>query len=398
MADSAYSLTLPSLEDDTQLDCRLYHPKQLQAVLSDPTTEARLKGAIVAHPYAPLGGCYDDHVVLSITETLVEEGLVVATFNFRGAGESAGRTSWTGNGERNDYMSLVGFLVSYLEKLRTTSPTAEELRLSEINLILAGYSYGSLVLAQLPSIKTILQRLENPVAGTAEAEIILRATKLASETKHHLEIDHSPASPRGRQLRPEDAAATSLGRRTGVSPITVGGEETDPSTRRRSRDSRRSTDLIRKSMDAVHIGRKRRSENIQKPEKTNSSSTASSGGDGSRPDIATHYLLISPVILPLTNSLCPPGPPSVGLGSLSIRTQSNSAAGSQFLSHPTLVVFGSKDVFTSSKRLRSWSEKQVKLSHSRFEWAEIEGAGHFWSEEGAMEGLLEMVKGWIESG
>lgn len=83
MAEPAYSFSLPSIEDDTQLDCRIYHPKTLQTTLIDKTCLPTLKGAIVAHPYAPLGGCYDDQVVLSVSETLLEEGFVVGTFNFR---------------------------------------------------------------------------------------------------------------------------------------------------------------------------------------------------------------------------------------------------------------------------------------------------------------------------
>ena len=41
------------------------------------------KGAVFAHPYGPLGGSYDDLVVLAVTETLAKEGWVVGTFNFR---------------------------------------------------------------------------------------------------------------------------------------------------------------------------------------------------------------------------------------------------------------------------------------------------------------------------
>jgi alpha/beta superfamily hydrolase len=41
------------------------------------------KLAVFAHPYAPLGGSYDDHVVLSVVKLLLREGWVVASFNFR---------------------------------------------------------------------------------------------------------------------------------------------------------------------------------------------------------------------------------------------------------------------------------------------------------------------------
>lgn len=84
--DAAYSFTIPSIEDDTPLDCRIYHPKCLNDGLYN---EERLKSvncAVLAHPYAPLGGCYDDPVVLYTTETLLGHGFIVGTFNFRYVG------------------------------------------------------------------------------------------------------------------------------------------------------------------------------------------------------------------------------------------------------------------------------------------------------------------------
>ena len=79
--EPAYSFSIPSLEDDTPLECRIYHPNTLHSVLG--SNSKPLKGAIVAHPYPPLGGCYDDPVVLSVAETLLDQGYIVATFNFR---------------------------------------------------------------------------------------------------------------------------------------------------------------------------------------------------------------------------------------------------------------------------------------------------------------------------
>lgn len=79
-----YAFSIPSIEDDTPLDCRIYHPKDsLAAGRADDGSESGVKGAVLAHPYAPLGGCYDDHVVLAMTETLLGQGYVVGTFNFR---------------------------------------------------------------------------------------------------------------------------------------------------------------------------------------------------------------------------------------------------------------------------------------------------------------------------
>jgi alpha/beta superfamily hydrolase len=42
-----------------------------------------MNAAIVAHPYAPLGGCYDDPVVASMGNALLDAGYIVGTFNFR---------------------------------------------------------------------------------------------------------------------------------------------------------------------------------------------------------------------------------------------------------------------------------------------------------------------------
>lgn len=74
-----YSFTIPSVHDDIKLDCRLYHPKQH----SDSNPLHATKAAIVAHPYAPLGGCYDDPVVSYMGKTLLDAGYIVGTFNFR---------------------------------------------------------------------------------------------------------------------------------------------------------------------------------------------------------------------------------------------------------------------------------------------------------------------------
>ena len=76
MTKAAYTLKIPSVEDGTILECRIYHAKDLSRYID-------VKGAVVAHPYAPLGGSYDDLVILNIVETLLNHGYIVGTFNFR---------------------------------------------------------------------------------------------------------------------------------------------------------------------------------------------------------------------------------------------------------------------------------------------------------------------------
>jgi hypothetical protein len=76
-----YCFTIPSVVDGTVLDCRIYHPDSLQDAQS--TQQRSRKAALIAHPYAPLGGSMDDAVVTSVVDQLLDLDFVVGTFNFR---------------------------------------------------------------------------------------------------------------------------------------------------------------------------------------------------------------------------------------------------------------------------------------------------------------------------
>ena len=81
-----YTFTIPSLHDDTTLDCRVYHPSAAQEPpAADPTDEAQwhTQGIVMAHPYAPMGGSYDDRVVGIVVDEFLRLGWTVGTFNFR---------------------------------------------------------------------------------------------------------------------------------------------------------------------------------------------------------------------------------------------------------------------------------------------------------------------------
>ena len=270
---------------------------------------------------------------------------------------------------------------------------------SSVRLLLGGYSYGSLILARLPTMSSIVQRLECAEVGTAGAEILLRARAMAKQTENLFEVAQSPSSSRGRQLKP-DNGTTSPTRRIGASPITVGGEETDQSTRRRSRDSRRSMDLVRKSVDLPRRVKTRMSRSatpIARPGDEKETPVRSPARGNDSLTITTRYLVISPVLLPFTQTLCPPGPPS-WIPSFRKRTTEDAKAGVLFLDNPTLAIFGSTDVFTSSRRLRGWAQNMSSESKSAFEWAEIEGAGHFWNEAGVMQKMQETIFAWVKEG
>lgn len=67
-----YSLKVPSLYDGLELDCRLHHP-----------LGGRENIALIAHPYAPMGGSFDDATVGWVGSSLLKAGYIVGTFNFR---------------------------------------------------------------------------------------------------------------------------------------------------------------------------------------------------------------------------------------------------------------------------------------------------------------------------
>ncbi|KAI5301346.1 hypothetical protein KEM55_002940 [Ascosphaera atra] len=148
---SALAFTIPSLHDGVHLQCRIELPDAVKQHSTFKTWKPR--AAIVAHPYAPLGGSYDDRVVLTVAGELLELGYVVGTFNFRGAGGSTGKTSWTGKGEVADYTTFGVVMLQYLSGLLHG---AGEQPLEGVDLVFAGYSYGSMITSYLPSLETIM--------------------------------------------------------------------------------------------------------------------------------------------------------------------------------------------------------------------------------------------------
>ena len=227
-------------------------------------------------------------------------------------------------------------------------------------------------------------------------EKVVDATCCAKQTVQAMETEESAASARGRTLKPEQSTRSPSKR---ASPMTVGGEETNPTDRRRSRDSRRSVDVIRKSVEVphrikAHIKQRHASHGSTAPrdESENPKTPSTIFHDPNAPAVSTSYLFISPVLLPFTNTLLPPGAPTSGLS----LGKGDTGSSKQYLSHPTLTVFGSDDGFTSSKRLKHWAEKQAKDTKADFQWREIETAGHFWNEPGVLQALQQTAGNWIE--
>ncbi|KAG9236443.1 hypothetical protein BJ875DRAFT_482269 [Amylocarpus encephaloides] len=296
------SFTIPSVHDDLVLDCRVYHPVCLAPTKASDVEDWQKKAAIIAHPYAPLGGSYDDPVVDLVAGTILKQGFCVGTFNFRGAGSSKGRTSWQSKAEQLDYISMIGFMCYYMHflspppanppepkftrsdpelhdltpapsaqtcdsrflSLTSTAPPGTQGGVGEDQraiLLLGGYSYGAMVTSLLPAIlSTILAPFQEPALGSTYAEIRMRAESLATQQNevmqaHLAALIQSFHHKRGRSLQMNDLLGSPNSRKSSGG-VRMGGEE---DLRRASHDTHRSRSSftietekrVRKGVDRV---------------------------------------------------------------------------------------------------------------------------------------------------
>ncbi|KGO45130.1 hypothetical protein PEXP_091600 [Penicillium expansum] len=332
LPSASFSFFLPSVYDGNKLECRIYLPPALQNIQSATTWFNR--GAIVAHPYATLGGCYDDPVVSFIGSELLQAGCIVGTFNFRGAGDSEGRTSWTSKPELGDYVSFYGFMLQYLhflklalaprgevDSLRTPKSTEEVENKSDIHVILGGYSYGSLIASHVPTLDTMLDLFQSASTtistnkATPIQEIKSTAKRIAALSLEQLQMSHSLTD---------------------------------------SPDLRALTTSI-------------------------------------------SYLLVSPLLPPISQLL-------TVFSTLSLNLKTETSKGShipcprpadQQSTHRTLALFGDQDTFTSVGKLERWSGDMVHMPCSQFQFRMIDGAGHFWRENGVEVRARHALKEWL---
>ena len=101
-------------------------------MINDPGPQRRGL-ALIAHPHPLHGGTMDNKVVLTIAKTLQELGYVAVRPNFRGVGMSEGDHDH-GQGEVEDMLAIAEFVGG---------------RYPELPLILAGFSFGAYVQAQV---------------------------------------------------------------------------------------------------------------------------------------------------------------------------------------------------------------------------------------------------------
>ncbi|GAB1317379.1 Alpha/Beta hydrolase protein [Madurella fahalii] len=450
LPEPSITFTVPSLHDGLPIDCRVYHPPCLVASHDAPPWLKH--AAIVAHPYAPLGGCYDDHVVHLVAGTLLRRDFLVCTFNFRGAGGSAGKTSWTAKAERADYISVVGFIYHYVHFLNPL-PSAASRRLETAShedggaesivhirpptpaspepslaatvtpiLLLGGYSYGSMITTQLPPLVAISAMFSSPECGSPAAEIRLRAQHLAeiqnaviANARAAAADSHGPQSPR-----------KSVGLR-------VGGDEEN----RKSHETRRPLSLeleetvrhgVAELMARAKKGHKR-SRSGQGQASPTLDETHGAHEHGARPQPVSHhlspvpgqttfrpaYLLVSP-LQGLATNLATMSFPSLAKVSKSVWNRFTSGTGEprplglhgvaatvsveaeeKLVQNSTLAIYGDRDGFVSVQRLREWASRLEAIPGSQFRAHEVSSANHFWAQHNVARTLRDAIQAFAES-
>lgn len=413
-----------------------------------------------------------------------------------GAASSKGRTSWSAKSEADDYISFAGFMAVFMHHLNlrsaysdpevfdsetyelatipshtptdpftssTISPanlfhatrdlgssTADNLPERPL-LILAGYSYGSLVTTLLPPLPTLLIPFQSPNHGSTASEIRLRAQHLAESQNalHTARVRHASETRSRRRL----AASRNL-----TTGMRVGGEETSPDVRRASHEAhrgrrslgldrlehsewgRRSIDRVRslrRSMDgsrlrslspsrashhASHSKKSRSSSSFaedrravvagSKEEASTDSATVDPTMKANMPmpslefgELDVAYLLISPIqgVIGGLATMFSTTPASALLPSLPFSHRKRShceptahgARERKFVGNKTLVMFGDKDGFSNVERMRRWTQRLEGVQGSKLSAVEVKDGGHFWHSERELELLKSRVRQWV---
>jgi alpha/beta superfamily hydrolase len=277
-----------------------------------------------------------------------------------------------------------------------TSPTSQydmSVRAGQpVRLVLAGYSYGSMIASHLPSADVVARIFRSPLPDSAEAEVRLRASNLAQLRKQDIQTRRrNRMQARGRSsLKVSDAV-------NGNShAISVGGYESESTSRRISRESsRKSLDVsVRQSLDRVR--ERFTSKQANCTEDTPVETMPVSDLKLVAPEAC--YLLVSPLLPPIASF-------TTMFSSLSFAAKKSSAAlasdipasapNMELTLHPSCAVYGDRDTFTSRKKLRKWAEHLEQISNSQFRFFEVEGAGHFWQEKGSMDRMKSSIEEWL---
>ena len=251
-------------------------------------------------------------------------------------------------------------------------------------LVLGGYSYGSMITSHLPPTQVVIDLFKSPAADSPIAEIVRRAEDLAHDARACFEMRSAQTPP---------IASSSPGRRPRDPTrrpkpgVIMGGYSSETTSRRVSRESsRRSIDgeRIRQSLDRV-----RRKMNPSSGTYSSVPSTeppALQVPDATRmvlPDVT--YLIVSPILSTVASF-------STMFSKLRFTMKSSHPPQEEFhelVVQPCCCIYGSKDAFTSCRKLRQWTKDLTAQPGSRFTAIETAG-GHFWHDR---DGIMQLKTG-----
>jgi hypothetical protein len=325
----------------------------------------------------------------------------------------------------------------------------------ELLLVLGGYSYGSLITAHLPPLSILLSPFSAPELGSAASEIRLRGQNLA-ETQNALLLAYSKPNSPVKSPRKSVILDGRKGRES-LSAIRMGGEETHKDVRRASYEAHHRKSMavvgeeVRRSVERVRsLGRRRSGESKRHSSMSgeNGNGSPRKGHDPFWPGASEHshetptasepkdtasnalehmvplqfedfnaaYLLISPLqgwIGNLATMFSSPTISFPALHSSPIQWRRKSSpfhhlaqdgperlpAEQKLIDNNTLAIFGTEDVFSNIRKLRTWTESLRMPQKSRFRAVEVPSGGHFWfggGENGEvhLEMLREEVGSW----
>ena len=249
-----------------------------------------------------------------------------------------------------------------------------------LTLVLGGYSYGSMITRLLPTTEKIITRFRNAPNDSIEAEICTQAWQLALQERHML----------GPLIDGDSQDGVQHGRRSMQPRARMSWEES------LNRQPKRQERPLRRSLDSIRTIMWRKS--FDRPTLSTLPDEGPVEGEGDQranmPMIHTHFLLISPVLTPITTlatffthvSFARPS----GLGW-------EDDGESKLVSYPTLAIFGDRDFFTSHQRLQRWAGALADRPRSQFDYRVITRAGHFWREPGVHEQLRVALHQWIHA-
>ena len=127
--------------------------------------------------------------------------------------------------------------------------------------------------------------------------------------------------------------------------------------------------------------------------------TIDEGGLDRASKSAISYLLVSPLLPPLSHFLTFFSKLSLDVG-VNMPAQGSQIPcpkpATQLCTHGTLAIYGNQDGFTSAKKLRAWSDELSQVPQSQFQYREIDGAGHFWREDGVEEEARHVLQDWLD--